>query len=113
MTDIRKGDLVKATRKDDPDSTGSGRVVSVSLTSVVTGQFYFPFASWDIEVLDRPLPPIGKELLEGAINAWRKGYYGFGPERDVALSKDYREGATAVINFVREYDRTNNKENNK
>lgn len=103
--DIREGDLVKATRKGDPDVSFTARVTDVARQGVNTN-FYSTahFHFWDIEVLDRPLPPIDQELLDKVCRVYADGmgYIDAG-------SKPWRPGITAVINYLREHD-TYNKE---
>jgi hypothetical protein len=96
MTDIQVGDLVKATRKTDPEISMTGRVRDVRPAGVSLpyhGSAFFNY--WDFEVLDRPAPPIDEELLKGAKRAW------------FSASNVDQQDWKAVINFVREYDKKN------
>ena len=96
MTDIKVGDLVKATLKENPEEVRQGRVVDVRGYGMVsTERQTFYAASYDIEVLDRPAPPIDEELVQGA----RRAY--------LAHSTIDQADWKAVINFVREYDQKN------
>jgi hypothetical protein len=102
MTDIRVGDLVKATRKSHPEQTMTGRV------SRVDEYVHLPWHAaglhnWDFEVLDRPLPPVSDELLAEAVNAYRRGA-NFGGPTSTYLVQEYATAIAAVINFVRKYD---------
>ena len=109
MTDVRVGDLVKATRKDDPELTVTARASYVSRVDGsldVKGHNSLPAQHWTFEVLDRPLPPISADLLAGSRDAYNevKGF-------EVAPNLD---ALTAVINFVRKYDAEHdNKESTK
>ena len=115
MTDIRKGDLVKATNRVDREMVVTGRVTRVSPEYVTfsPGAMY-QIKRGDLEVLDRPLPPIPKELLFGAIDAYRKADGMKMPTADHHLEPDcYGDTMTAVINFVRDYDRKNDNKESK
>lgn len=110
--DIRAGDLVRATRKGNPETTITGRAIPSGDGEYVNLPFHSAsHRNWDFEVLDRPLPPIDKELLNDVINVWRKEKFGYGADAGASESPGYRQQFTAVINAVREYDRTHNKEN--
>ena len=108
-SDVRVGDLVKATSKKDPEEYLTARAVYVSPYDGgmdVKGHDSLPSRDWTFEVLDRPLPPIPADLLAGSRDAYNevKGF-------EVAPNLD---ALTAVINFVRKYDAEHdNKENNK
>ena len=112
--DIRVGDLVKATHREIPEHSATGRVRSVTSDGVHIGALYPGLRSWDFEVLDRPLPPISDELLFGANFAF---YAAPGDEFSApALPRDsaFAHSLRRVINFVRDYDNKNaTKENDK
>ena len=98
-TDIRKGDLIKATHKEDPENFRQGRVASVPdgwVELEPVGGFVRSY--YDIEVLERP---IEKELLDGAVAVGGKPY-GFKPGHEGAT---FRGSIQAVIEFVRAYDK--------
>lgn len=101
--DIRKGYLVKATNRQHPEEVRQGRVVAVSSNWVDLQSQSFQRDRWDVEVLDRPLPPINEELIVAVRRAWTGlSDLGGGP---------FREDWIRVINTVREYDKNNTKEN--
>ena len=100
-TDIRVGDLVKATRKDDPEDTRQFRLARTDRDYLVSKHGgYFSEHLHDFEVLDRPLPPISEELIQKV----RSVFIMASPEND----PHWR----AAINYLREHD-TYNKENSK
>ena len=108
-TDIQVGDLIKATNKGDPEQTFTGRVLAMahdwfSVQSAGSRSFRF----WNIEVLERPIPPVEEELLEKAVEAYRTSW-SFAP--DPTAVTYYGPAFTAVINAVREFDKS--KENSK
>ena len=89
-TDIRVGDLIKATRKDDPEVTVTSRVrqVADSFTQIRFQCLYHDH--WDIAVLDRPKPVIPEDLFEGAMDLYRE-------------AETTPLGIKAVIHHVNEY----------
>lgn len=101
-TDIKVGDLIKATHSDDPEVTITGRVTDQNDYWLWTTRHTFTrISGWDFEVLERPLPPVEEELLLKAANAYRKGM-GFSPNSP----EFHHPGVTAVINTVREFDKS-------
>ena len=108
MADIRVGDLIKATRKDDPEVTVTSRVRQVAGTFTQIRFQCLYRDHWDIAVIDRPRPAISDELLLGGTAAYREGsgYYGETTEHHV---RTFGPAITAVINYLREHD-TYNKE---
>ena len=108
--DIRIGDLVKVTSKQDPEYIRQSRVASVrdGFVSLKFGHGFWLLAN-NVEVLDRPQPPIDEALLIGAIEAYRKAE-GFTAVPSPDTQRAYCATFTPVINFIREYD--NNKESN-
>lgn len=108
--DIQVGDLVKATHRAVPEHVVQGRIRRVTSAGVTLGVLYPSFHSWDFEVLDRPLPPIDEELLQDAVGAYFGGM-GYTSNRDASPRHRFGPGVTAVINFVREHDKNNTKEN--
>ena len=96
MTDIRVGDLVKATRKDRPEATATDRVLELTTHFVETEYFMHRREDYDFEVLDRPAPPIDEEMLKGVLGEWRNLKY-----------RTTTDAMSAVINYVREYDQKN------
>ena len=62
-------------------------------------------SEWDVEVLDRPLPPISDELLKQAAKE-------YAAIRGLVYVDQLHDGLAAVINLVRKYDAEHdNKEN--
>ena len=109
MTDVRVGDLVKATNKTDPEVTVTARALYVSPHDGgldVKGHNSLPGIEWTFEVLDRPLPPISDELLEGAAKAYVMGQ---GYALPSGSASAYSSGIAAVINFVRSHDNKESK----
>jgi len=104
-TDIRVGDLVKVTSKQDPEYIRQSRVASVrdGFVSLKSGAGFWLLSN-DVEVLDRPRAPIDKELLRGASRVYTAGM-GYVHLLD---TDSFDAGLVPVINFIREYD--NNKE---
>lgn len=103
--DIRVGDLVKATNKANTEVTWTDRVTRVTRTLVDTANYCGTFRYWDFEVLDRPLPAIDEELLNGAVDAYLAKVDT--PVGVPLVQRSYYEqNVTAVINFVRQYDNT-------
>lgn len=95
-TDIHKGDLIKATRKTDPEEHRQGRVVRINeFGAIFTSGLLVDLNHYDIEVLDRPLPPINHEFARVA----RRLFY-------LTDQQDFGD-IKAVIHFVREHDRKN------
>lgn len=101
-TDIRKGDLIKATSKYDPEVTATTRV----LTRILPGHealysarldTYLNFEDYDFEVLERP---IDEELLTKAGKVYSEAM-GYHKDYDGEL---FCSGIKAVIEFVRDYD---------
>lgn len=107
MADIRKGDLIKATRTDGSGESFTGVVRSVRDGDVQTKWFGAWGSGWDVEVLERPLPPVEDELLDKAIKVYREesGLSRF-TYTSSELLRDYGPGFRAVINTVREFDRS-------
>ena len=111
--DIRKGDLIKATRKTDPEEYRQGRVVRLIVDGVVfTSGLAIDLNHYDIEVLDRPLPAIDEELLRGARQAYVDRARSDRPDAALMNNDFYDANLTAVINYVRQND-THIKENAK
>ena len=105
-TDIKVGDLIKATNKDNPEQTFTGRVGAIGddwFAVPTAGSRSFRY--WDLEVLERPLPPVEEELLDRAIKTYREesGLSRF-TYTTAELLRDYGPAITAVINTVREFD---------
>lgn len=103
MTDIRKGDLIKATRKGNPGTVVSGRARAAGPSDagyVYLDGIYFSVRDFTYEVLDRA---IDEELLIGAIDAGRRAR-GLTTPTDAEKVASYRAEYTAVINFVNEYN---------
>lgn len=104
VTDIRKGDLIRATNKRHPGTTVEGRAASgPSQAGYVDleDSIYFNIRDFDVEVLERA---IDEELLVGAIEAYRRAS-GWLTGLDAAeLRGGYGVGITAVIKFIREHD---------
>ena len=113
-TDIRVGDLVKATRKDDPEDTRQFRLARTDRDYLVSKHGgYFSEHLHDFEVLDRPLPPISEELLVGAINTYRaKRGFPLLDRTYVEVRDELRAAFIETINYLRAND-TYNKENSK
>ena len=111
-TDIRVGDLIRVTNAgavgDAADWALQGRVRNIRAGQVhIGGSFVWHDAKlYDFEVLDRPLPPISDELLEGATRAYRKAQGYQLPESPAPV---FDRGVTAVINFVRQHDNKESK----
>ena len=104
-TDIQVGDLIKATNKDNPEQTFTGRVYDKATDwFAVTGAGSRSFRFWNIEVLDRPLPPVEDELYAKAARDYAEAW-------DSPELQPYKPPIVAVINAVREFDR--NKESSK
>lgn len=100
VTDIRVGDLVRATRKKDPEEHRQGRAVRVGDSYVTFGSgIRVDRADYDFEVLDRPLPPIDEELVNGAAEAYRSGR-----SKSFHSISSNGEAIKAVINFLRKND---------
>lgn len=96
MTDLRAGDLVKATRSDQPELSITARLQYANDVCVGLPLYGAAYRdNWDFEVLDRPAPPIDEELVQGARRAF------------LAHSTIDQADWKAVINFVREYDQKN------
>lgn len=105
-TDIRKGDLVKATLKEQPENVATFRVAYVHSTHVESRENGFYRSTHDFEVLERP---IEEELLKGALRAYKAAR-----ERGQSLThwhEDayYTGSLKAVIEFVRAYDKEHSK----
>lgn len=100
--DIRVGDLVKATRKDDPEVTASGRVERVDAKFVDTSDWGLHLNEWDFEVLDRPLPEIPEGVLEGATRAYADKRRLFHVMDDPQFRDSYLAGIRAAINYYLE-----------
>ena len=106
-TDIKVGDLIKATHSDDPEVTITGRVTDQNDYWLWTTRHTFTRTNgWGFEVLERPEPPVEDELLEKAVEAYRS-QWGF--ESDPSAVTYYGPAFTAVINTVREFDRNKEK----
>ena len=115
MTDIRVGDLIRATNKKYPETTVTARVTYVSTYGNgydVLGNGGLRPSEWTFEVLDRPLPKVEDDLLDKVIDIYRKlrGYEGPVGEID---KKCYIRDLTPVINAVREYDNRDKEEGTK
>lgn len=103
MSDIKKGDLVKATRKGDATVGATDRVIEIRPYYVETEFFMHRRDEWDFEVLDRPLPEIPEDLITGCRNAY------IGLPSSTVEPVFYRNDWIKVINYLREHD-TYNKE---
>ena len=106
MTDLKVGDLVKATRRDDAETKVEGRVIAVNAAWVDFQSLCIQRRMYDYEVLDRPLPPVSDEL----VRACRDAYVGVTGN---SIPVVYHDNWVKVINTVREYDRKNNTEESK
>lgn len=111
MTDIRVGDLVKATSKNRPQEYAVFRVTEVGPYFIYGETRIENLDGSTFEVLDRPLPPIDEELIFAAVDAFRDAQGFSTPARPTTQehvqSAAYRKPAVAIINAVREYDRKN------
>ena len=103
-TDIREGDLVRATHKEITENVATFRVVYVDSGHVESGANGFSRNSHDFEVLERP---IDEELLKGAQREYERAQ-GYLPGSNTAF-RPFRPGVKAIIEFVRQYDKENSK----
>lgn len=112
-TDIRKGDLIKFTHRENPEITFTTRAMTT--WTGTTRRFHAAtldtmvfVEDYHVEVLDRPLPPIDEELLR----AVRGAYIGHPIPSVADTGGVFREDWVRVINTVREYDRKNTTKEN-
>ena len=111
MTDVRAGDLVKATHKKRPERTVTLRATYVSDNWVEDSEFAVERDAYDFEVLDRPAPPIDEELLTGAVDAYRRSLVPNGGKTEHLhpdTLREYKRDLTAVINYLRANDKKEN-----
>lgn len=94
---VRLGDIVRCTWIQDRDLVIQGRATYVSRNSVnVNNWWSLSFVKWDIEILERPEPPIEDELLADAYKLF-----------DGRMSNG--EGIKSLIRLVRNYDKDHSK----
>lgn len=107
--EIRVGDLIRITNKQDPETKHEGRVKAVTASEthgyyVEVAQLVFaPGWVW-FEIIDRPKPPVPAALVEEATAIYRRGM-GFrtAAPTDQFLREKYDAAMTAVIEHVRDH----------